>query len=188
MELSTTALQIAYLLRCECLGRRRLAERMGVGEMIVRRELERLRQSGWVQCDRSGCRLTQAGERRFAPVLPPVRRIEEVDLRGLSLDALHLAAHLDRVSEVPHAWILRDAAVREGATGLLLLRRAGDEWSFSHNAEPVRTRNPGDAERIDATFPEVGRGDALLIVSGPDRPTCAAGMWGALRRWPHSRG
>jgi len=185
MGFSTTALQIAFMLRDERLGRRKLAERSGLGEMVVRLEVERLRDQGLIQLDRAGCRLTPKGIRRFGPLLNPVRRVIPVDLIELRMDGVHLAAHLiaHRAGflDGPSAWTLRDAAIREGATGLISLSWSGTDWTFAHNAEPVRTLNPKDAERLAETFPEPGPEDSLLVAAASDPVSCSSGLWAVIR-------
>ena len=181
MGFSTIALQIAFMLREQSLGRRRLAERAGLGEMAVRLELERLRGQGLVHLDRSGCRLTSEGSREFAPVLDRVRRIIPLDLIELRMDDAHMAAHLIGGLHVPSAWELRDAGIREGATGLISLSWADGEWVFSHNQEAIREQNPHDAEQLDELLPHPEPEDSLFLAAAPDRVTCTSSLWAAIR-------
>ena len=179
MEESAAALQLAYHISHARLGRRRLALRTGLTEMTVRIELERLRGRRLVRLQRSGVELTPAGRRRFAGFLESIRSVAEVALTSLRVDDAGLAAHLTTGSTGP-VWALRDEAVREGATGLLLLRFSPDGWCFAHNDEPIGLHNPQDATTIAAAFPDPRKGDLLLIAFGPDLKRAGLGLWRAV--------
>lgn len=179
MEESVSALQLAYHISQVRLGRRRLALRTGLTEMTVRIELERLRDRGLVRLRRSGVELTPAGQRRFARFLEPIRSVAEVVLTSLRVDDVGLAAHL-AAEETRPAWTLRDTAIREGASGLLLLRFGGGHWAFAHDGESIRLRNPHDAGTIEAAFSDPREGDLLLIASGPSLACAGRGLWSAV--------
>ncbi len=174
------ALQLAYHITTARLGRRRLATQTGLSEMAVRIELERMRDRGFVRLLRSGVELTAAGRRHFRVLLRPIVRVGSVGLSpSLRLDDVGLAAHLT-VGATDSVWAVRDAAVREGATGLLLLRYDPGGWAFAHDGEPVGLRNPRDAEAIGAAFPDPGDGDLLPVAFGPDVKGAALGLWRAV--------
>ena len=175
------ALRLAYLIQAERLGRRRLAERIGLGEMQVRLELDELRNRGLIRWDRTGCALTEQGLRTFSSVLSLVRDVQSLDLHGLKLDRANLAAHLVAHASVPAAWQLRDEAIREGATGLILLIQQNGEWTFAHNQEPLRIQSPKDSDQLDRVFSEANPCDLALVVAGADGTTCAQGLWRAIR-------
>jgi hypothetical protein len=179
---SVVALQLVFHVGQARLGRRRLAIRTGLSEMTVRLELERLRELGFVRLRRSGAEFTRAGREHFAPLFDRVRAILELELTSLRLDAVTLAAHLEAPERSP-VWTIRDRAIREGATGLILLRFGpGPEgWSFTHNDEPIEAQNPRDAAAIVAALPAPCVGDRLLIVSGPDRRRAGLGLWRVIR-------
>lgn len=179
MKESVAALQLAYHISHARLGRRRLGLRTGLTEMTVRIELERLRDRKLVRLQRSGVELTPAGRRHFAGFLESIRSVSEVELTSLRVDDIGLAAHLATGDTAP-VWALRDEAVREGATGLLLLRFGPDGWCFAHNDEPIRLHNPHDATTMDTTFPDPREGDLLLIASGPDLKRAGLGLWRAV--------
>ncbi|MCK5827407.1 hypothetical protein KAH43_02685 [Candidatus Bipolaricaulota bacterium] len=180
MEHSIAALQLAFLLQEERLGRRRLADRTGLSEMTVRLELEQLRSRGLVQLDRQGCELTDEGLRLFSPVLKLVVKVLPVELSGLRIDVFNLAAQLRGIAPIPAAWKLRDEAIREGASGLIMLREQEGEWTFSHDQEPIRVQYVNDAERLDQSFQKANLNDFMLIVSGPNRNACTRGLWRAI--------
>ncbi len=179
VEGSAAVLQLAYHISHARLGRRRLALQTGLTEMTVRIELERLRDRRLVRLQRSGVELTPAGRRRFARFLKPIRSVAEVKLTSLRVDDVGLAAHLAPGDTGP-VWTLRDEAVREGASGLLLLRFGPKGWSFAHNDEPIHLHNKRDAATIDETFAEPREGDLLLIASGPELKRAGLGLWRAI--------
>lgn len=161
------------------LGRRRLAAVSGLSEMSVRLELQRLRDAGWVMLDRSGVELTKSGRRRFAPVLDRIRDVREVDLTTLRLGTRALAG-LVATHERSSVWEVRDLAVREGATGLLVLRFSATGWSFSHDGEPVAERNPADAATLVTTFPQATADDRLVVAFAPDVGSAGRALWRVL--------
>lgn len=181
MDHSIAALQLAFLLQEERLGRRRLADRTGLSEMFVRLELEHLRDRGLVRLDRRGCELTDEGLRLFSPALKLVAKVMPVELSDLRIDVVNLAAQLTGMTHVPAAWKLRDEAIREGASGLIMLSQQDGEWTFSHDQEPLRVQYSVDAEQLEQCFGGGNPNDILLIVPGPDRNVCARGLWGAIR-------
>lgn len=176
----SVALQLAYHISVARLGRRRLAAQTGLSEMAVRIELERMRDRGFVRLARSGVELTAAGRRHFRGLLDRIVRVGPVGLSpSLRLDDVALAAHL--TSGVPDSvWAVRDAAVREGATGLLLLRYGPRGWAFAHDGEPVGLRNPRDADAIGAAFPDPSDGDFLPIAFGSNAKDAGLGLWRAV--------
>ncbi len=176
----SVALQLAYHISTTRLGRRRLAVQTGLSEMAVRIELDRMRDRGFVRLLRSGVELTAAGRRHFRDLLEPIVRVASVGLSpALQLDDVDLAAHL--ASGAPDSvWAVRDAAVRAGASGLLLLRYGPEGWAFAHDGESVGLRNPRDAEAIDAAFPAPSDGDLLPIVFGANAKDAGLGLWRAV--------
>jgi hypothetical protein len=176
----SVALHLAYHISRSRLGRRRLAVLTGLSEMAVRIELDRMRDRGFVMLRRSGAELPVAGRRRFRGLLDRIVRVEPVGLSpALRLDDVGLGAHLTS-GGTDSVWAIRDEAVREGATGLLLLRHGPKGWAFAHDGEPVGLRNPRDAETIGAAFPDPSDGDLLPIVFGADVKQAGLGLWRAV--------
>lgn len=176
MTHTATTLQLVYYVEREGLGRRRLAERTGWSEMTVRLELERLRNEGLLELSRAGPRLTALGRRRFGPSFRRIRDVRSLDLTSLRVDAACLCGHV-REGETPNAWIARDAAIRAGASGLILLGFGEDGWTFAHDGEPVDGQNPGDAERLRTAFEGAETGDVLLLSFGPTAAAAGRGLW-----------
>jgi len=179
MKESILALQLVFHLGRGSQGRRRLAEATGASEMTVRLELERLRESGFVALRRLGAALTDSGRNHFERLLEGVREIRVLPLTTLRIDRVALAAHLAATEKRP-VWLIRDAAIREGASGLVLLRYDSGGWQFVHDEEPVALRNPQDAATLRGAFPNCTPGDRLVLCFGPDRRFACLGLWRAI--------
>lgn len=158
------------------IGRRRLAAVSGLTEMLVRLELQRLREAGWVIVDRSGIELTESGYGRFASALDRIREVCDIDLTSLRLDVCTMAGHVSALTGDP-GWTLRDLAIREGATGLLLIQYKNGSWRFTHNQELIALHNSSDEAVIQATFPNPVEQDQLILASAPDRRRAGLGLW-----------
>lgn len=182
MEEPAVALQLAHHISLSRLGRRRLALVTGLSEMAVRIELDRLRDRGLIRIERAGVELTDAGNAHFAPLLESIRDLCEVEFTSLRLGQVALAAHV-RAEELSAAWILRDRAVREGASGLLLLSWNQDAWRFAHDGEPITVRNTRDARTIAKSFPDPREGDRLVIAFGPTLQQASLGLWHVLAQF-----
>ncbi|MBU0595637.1 hypothetical protein KJ567_03025 [Candidatus Bipolaricaulota bacterium] len=179
MTEAAAALQLAYHVGRSRLGRRRLALATGLSEMAARVELERLRDRGLIRIERAGVELTDAGSAHFAPMLEPIRGICELALTSLRLGLVALAAQV-RAEERSAAWILRDRAVRGGASGLLLLAWDDAGWRFAHDGEPVSRRNARDAAAIEYAFADPQDEDRLVIAFGSTLPQASLGLWHVL--------
>lgn len=157
-------------------GRRSLARATGWGEIVVRRELERLRSLGLVEMDRRGTRLTPEGRRAFAAIIAGVKDAKELRLEELRLDRLTLGALVGGATASLPTWHLRDLAIREGASGAILIARRSSELRFSDSNESIAARNPRDAAALRESFP--GReGDLIVLVSASDRRRAHLGLW-----------
>lgn len=172
-----TVYQIAYALDGRALGRRTLVRRTGVTESTVRTHLNKLRDAGYVTMAKAGSALTAAGWDHFTPVLEQVTPVPEIALNGLSLGG-HQAAALVASAEadLPTTLRLRDAAVREGAAGALLLVKRGDDWALSDDDRPLSERDPADAAHIEDVTRD--RTETSLIVAFGATPQVARmGLW-----------
>lgn len=168
--------QLVFLLSQERLGRRSLACRTGLSEMTVRLELERLRNEGFVTMAKSGVALTNLGRERFLPLLSSIKGFQQLALTTLARDTVSVGALLP-YKETGPAWWHRDHAIREGASGMVMLRYEQKSWCFTHNLEEIGTKNKHDERVIEATFPTQKEGDLLVIVSAPDRRRASLGLW-----------
>lgn len=159
-------------------GRRTLVQRTGITEMTVRTHLNKLRRAGYVTMAKAGTTLTARGREAFAPLQGRVRWVGALPLRELALDRHGAAALLRSSSQgLKESWRYRDAAVREGATGALLLVHDDDGWAFSDEPLPLAERYPQDAALLETTLPSPQPGDALVIAFGPEPRDAQLGLW-----------
>ncbi len=190
MERPELQAQLVYLLNQQSRwGRRSLAQAAGWGEIVVRRELERLRARGWVAMDRRGTRLTPAGRERFQMILSKVCAVAELELEQLALDRATVGAHLRGVSlDRTRIWRYRDLAVHAGASGAILICvDAEGRLRFCDSDEPVAERNAHDARLLEGEFPECRAGDLLLLVFAHDPARAHRGLWRVIvELLPHS--
>jgi len=175
-----TVYQLAYTLGEKPLGRRTLVGLTGITESTVRTHLNKLRRAELVKMAKAGTSLTARGLEAFAPLFQLIRWVGPLKLEALALDR-HSAAALieDSAGKLKESWRYRDAAVREGATGaILLVKRAdGRGWAFSDEPLSLEDRYLEDAAMIEKTLPQAQPGDALVIAFGPSPRQAHAGLW-----------
>lgn len=175
--------QLAWLLNRRRWGRRSLARTTGLGEMVIRQELERLRSMGLAEMDRRGTRLTSRGRREFATVIARVEDVKELDLQELGLDRLTVGALIGGAVGGGSSWQFRDLAIRAGASGAILIACTSKGPRFGDSGELLAARNPHDAALLRESFP-AKVGDLIVLVSAPDRRRAHLGLWqiiGAIR-------
>ncbi len=185
---------LAWLLQRGPSGRRSLARSTGLGEIVVRQELERLGRLGLVEFARQGTRLTPRGWQEFSPILARVREVRELQLHELALDRFTLGALVAGAarsqsgpSQRRASWRLRDLAIREGASGAILIAYTASALRFSDSDEPVEARNPEDAALLRESFPGLEEGDLLILVSAAEKGKAYLGLWRIileLAGWP----
>lgn len=174
---------LAYALAGGPLGRRTLVDRTGLSESVVRTELGKLEAQGLVRFAKAGTALTEEGQRRFAPLVERVRRVASLELETLALDRQSRAALVSGLGQDPPSWQARDIAVREGATGTLLLRRDAEGLVMPDGDGCFEDRNPADVRAIEEGLGPLEAGDHVVIVFGPDAARAGAGLWRILHVW-----
>jgi Mn-dependent DtxR family transcriptional regulator len=170
------ALASIYFLGNEEIGRRKLAERLGLTESRTRTMLEHLRDAGFVKAGDT-MELTTQGEKIFSEVSKKIQEIEEVDLENISMRGENIAALLRDV-EMESSIKVRDEAVRGGAHGMTILTyREGFEFPEEQKPEEEEIKAELDylKERFDA-----GQGDKLLISSAKKIEDAKSGLWSAV--------
>jgi len=176
-----TVYQLVWALNRKTLGRRTLVARTGITESTVRTHLNKLRRAGLVKMAKAGTSLTAPPGVRWVGALPL-----EPSTSALALDRHNAAALVAGAADkLKGSWRYRDAAVREGATGALLLVKRPEGWAFGDELEPqpltLEARYPETAVQIERALSGAGTrpqpGDALLVAFGPDRQAARAGLW-----------
>ena len=147
-------------------GRKRLADEIGVGEGSMRRILETLRDWDMIQIRQSGISITRSGLGFLAEI--PIKVID-VDL-GDSIvgEYSQPILVLDVADKIQNGMQQRDAGIRVGATGCTtLVIRDGNliippDWN-------VDVERPGIAKNVRATG--MTEKDAIIVGSGNDQRT-----------------
>ena len=171
-----TSLQLIFLLSKEHLGRRRLARRTGLSEMVVRLQLERLRDEAFIALNKSGATLSSFGKKQFSLLLTHVRVVQGLSLTTLAQDTVTLAALVSCPAARP-PWWYRDHAVSEGASAMILICCCVEGLCFSHSKEQIDIHNPHDEQVIKEAFPFRREGDLLIIVTALDRKRAGLALW-----------
>jgi DNA-binding MarR family transcriptional regulator len=172
--------QIVHALDSSPLGRRTLVQRTGITEMTVRTHLNKLREAGYVTMAKGGTALTPAGRAAFETLLERVRHVAALKLKDLALDRYNAAALLRRVGDgFRESWRYRDAAVREGASGVLLLVQRADGWRLSDDPAPLGRQNPRDAAYLERVF-DAQPQDGVVVAFGPTPRAARGGLWSVL--------
>ena len=185
-----TVYQLVWALNRKTLGRRTLVARTGITESTVRTHLNKLRRAGLVKMAKAGTSLTAQGLEAFSALWAGVRWVGALPLEpstsALALDRHNAAALVAGAADkLKESWRYRDAAVREGATGALLLIKRPEGWAFGDEPHPqpltLGARYPEDAAHVERALSEAGArpqpGDALLVAFGPDPQAARAGLW-----------
>jgi len=174
-----TVYRLVYALDQRTLGRRTLVERTGISEMTVRTHLNKLRRAGLVKMAKAGTTLTPKCLETFEKLFECVISVGELELEELALDHHNAAAVVRRLETLRESWRYRDAAVREGATGALLLVKRPDGWGWCEDPTPLGEQNPHDAPYLEHCV-KAHPGDGLIIAFGPSVEPARRGLWSVL--------
>ena len=148
------------------MGRKRLADEIGVGEGSMRRILETLREWEMIQIKQSGITITRSGM-GFLSEIP--LKVIDVDL-GDSIvgDYSQSVLVFDVADKIQNGMQQRDAGIRVGATGCTtLVIRDGNliippDWNMD-------VERPEIAKNVRATG--ITDKDAIIVGSGNDQRT-----------------
>lgn len=172
------ALAALYRIGQDGIGRRRLADWLGLSESKTRTMLDHLRDAGLIGVDET-LALTDEGWETVEDIPVRLGGIDDLDLAYLADDSrttIALVAGTPADDEIA----IRDEAVRGGATGLTLLRY-DDGFGFPDAQDPDSEQYRTDLARLDDRFgDDASDGDTLLIVFAPEKDRARAGLWRAL--------
>lgn len=147
-------------------GRKRLAEEIGVGEGSMRRILETLRDWDMIQIRQSGISITRSGLGFLAEI--PIKVIDVDFGDSIVGEYSQPILVLDVADKIQNGMQQRDAGIRVGATGCTtLVIRDGDliippDWN-------VDVERPEIAKNVRATG--MTDKDAIIVGSGNDQRT-----------------
>lgn len=158
------------------MGRRRLAQQLGLTESKTRTMLKHLKNSGYIETGEK-TELTENGREIFTEIDNLVEKVSEVDLNYLGMGKKAVATLIETDSDF-NVIRLRDEAVRAGAKGLTVLEYQGN-FTFPEDEDPNGKEFEKDIELLEEVFsPE--KGDKLLISSGEREENARKGLWRAL--------
>jgi len=146
-EMDLKTLLLLLLLRKEgMIGRYRLKEMLDMQrrEGVVRRMLEDLTERRWVRPTRSGCVLTEEGEKAVGKLLRERGMVDakQVDLRGVDIGPESALVQLRNRRITGSILTLRDAAVKVGARGAVILTYKDGELGDPSTYRNLSTRHP----------------------------------------------
>lgn len=148
------------------MGRKRLADEIGVGEGSMRRILETLREWGMIQIKQSGITITRSGS-GFLSEIP--LKVIDVDLGDSIVGDYSQSVLVFNVADkIQNGMQQRDAGIRVGATGCTtLVIRDGNliippDWNMD-------VERPEIAKNVRATG--ITDKDAIIVGSGNDQRT-----------------
>ena len=180
LERPHLSMGLLHHLREGAVGRRTLVERTGWTESVVRTELEKLESHGWVEFAKPGTSLSPAASERLADFFEQVPRVARLDLAEIELDRSACGALVRAHSDPPKTWQVRDSAIREGASGILILRKEASGLRLLDVDASFSRRNPHDAARVESTLGPLEPGDFAVIVFASDAARAMAATWRAL--------
>ncbi len=171
------ALHIVFVLSYRPLGRRKLTSRTFASESKVRTCLEKLRNKKLVRMEKEGTKLTERGRSFFAPLFESVGGPSKIDLSNVGLSETGMSAGLKGLEDLDYEpWKCRDLAVKEGASGSLILK-IDEDLTFADTGEEVGAKNPKLRSKITDRFGGWRDFDFLVMVSGPDYESADRGLW-----------
>lgn len=148
------------------IGRYRLKSLLGLSEHegVVRLMLNELGLEGYVEARKAGCGLTSKGEAFLQALLRGygIIRVKDMDLKALGLEGECFVLHI-RGRRVPRRIIeLRDAAVRAGADGVVLIDNEEGRLKIPAVYDDLDLEHPAAAKKLRETF-AVSLGDMFLV-------------------------
>ncbi|MDY6766523.1 MAG: DUF4443 domain-containing protein [Candidatus Nanohaloarchaea archaeon] len=169
------AVAALYHIGNEEIGRRRLAGEIGLTESKTRTMLDHMRDAGYITA-RETLTLTEEGATIYDELEDRIKQIAPVDLTYLGVDDTSLAA-LVSDTEVEDEVMLRDEAVRAGATGMTVLHYDGGFHLPSDPGEAAPKEGQDDLDHLDETFSGAAPDDIVLVVSAGEIEAATAGLW-----------
>lgn len=156
----------------EPIGRKRLAERLGIGEGSMRTILDRLKDEGFVSSTARGHVLTNQGEKE----LEERRQFLRFNAGSLTVGENDVATIVRSVADKVDLGISqRDEAIKVGAKGATVLVFSGDDLSLPNSGEDL---DEGVKSRLLEFF-NPNSGDVIIIGTGDDEISAERGALSA---------
>jgi DNA-binding transcriptional regulator LsrR (DeoR family) len=162
------------------IGRKQIAERLGIGEGSVRTILNYLKKNGLVKSSRGGHALTQKGKRFLGK--PP--EFVQVDMGHLAVGKVNVATIVrGAASKVRLGIEQRDEAIKAGADGATVLLFKGGKLRFPEGFFEVKKEI--SQALMEALKPR--EGDVIVIGTASDAIRAEVGARAAARSLASSR-
>ncbi len=163
-------------------GRRMLAQALGINDGVARGLLERLSDEGLVSVGETGASLSRKGKTRLSDLLRDisVRKIQPLDRVELVPGRVAVAIHLANAFRPGITGILqRDEAVRAGAEGSITFGVKEGKLIVPPDGKDAAELSPGDDSRLRQTF-SLSENDMIVIGFAKDRYRALAGSLAAV--------
>ncbi len=153
------------------MGRYRLKNLLGLSdhEGIVKLMLNELSSEGYIEANRTGCRLTTSGEAFLQEMLRKynITRIKNLDLNVLGLEGESFVLQIN--GQYPQRLVeLRDVAVRAGAGGMVLVYNEGGHLKIPAVCDNLDLERPAMSKRLRDLF-DVSLSDMFMIGLAEDK-------------------
>ncbi|MEA1904443.1 MAG: DUF4443 domain-containing protein [Candidatus Hadarchaeota archaeon] len=159
----------------ESMGRKRLAEELGVGEGSVRTILNRLKREGLITSSRTGHALTPKGHRKLRMKIEKFVQIDAGDLTVGEVDISTIVR--GAASRVKRGIEQRDEAIKAGADGVTVFVFRRGKLQFPDGFMDVEK---GLAKVLIETFSPC-EGDVIIIGTAQDPAKAEEGTRAAAR-------
>ncbi|MBI3859663.1 MAG: hypothetical protein HY296_05415 [Thaumarchaeota archaeon] len=166
----TTHLILAVLTVGEegSIGRGALAEKLGLGEGAIRTVLKKLRDSGYIDANASGCYLTAKGRQVDRVLGRSLSRLADIGESDLTVGKNQVAlAVRGKGKSVGTGIEQRDSAVKAGASGTTTYVVGGGKFTVPGGSKDCEADFPGPVWKDLRRELEPRNGDAIIL-SGSD--------------------
>ena len=162
------------------IGRQALARQLNLGEGAARTVVRRLKESGLVETDASGCHLTGNGRRLYDEARRKFSTFASASSGKLTIGEFQTALTVrGKGSAVRSGIEQRDSAIRLGAAGATTYSYRGGRFSIPGGTTDCERDFPSPtwSELRDALRPE--NGDAIVLCGAKDETTAKLGALAA---------
>ncbi len=156
---------ILYLLKkYGRLGRYQLSKMLGIGEGVVRKILERLRDEGYLNTIRGGSSLTELGKKLYEDLLRKfnIKKICEIDIKSLIGKEYYSVGLCCKLNEVK-VLSLRDSVVRAGADGALIIIYENGILKLPYVSNDIKRDFPSLANSLIKEFNPIDK--EIIVIS-----------------------
>lgn len=157
----------------EPIGRKRLSDKLAVGEGSIRTILGRLKDEGLISSSPRGHVLTDEGKEKFAE---EARKFIPIDMGDLTVGEVDVATMVrDASQEVNRGVEERDEAIKVGAEGATVLVCVGEDLRLAGSKEDVEEGLKSDL--LEAFRPT--EKDVIIVGTGSDEKKAERGALAA---------